>query len=69
MDSGFPVEGATKAMSAFWFFSPVVSNLNGAASTKYKDFQKSEALLLYPNDVLNREKEMKLNENRFPKPL
>ena len=29
--------------------------------------QKSEILFFWSNDVLNREEEMKLSENRFPK--
>lgn len=40
--------------------------MNGAAALN-TDFQKPEVLLFWSNDVLNREKEMKLSENRFPK--
>lgn len=40
--------------------------MNGAAALN-TDFQKPEVLLFWSNDVLNREEEMKLSENRFPK--
>lgn len=40
--------------------------MSGAAALN-TDFQKSEVLLFWFNDVLNREEEMKLSENRFPK--